>query len=202
MDEKIDLWEIENELLDNGVYPICGVDEAGRGPLAGPVCAAAVILPRDLELEGLNDSKKLTEKKRDKLFDLIKESAVSYGIAFASVEEIEELNILGATYLAMNRAIAQLETAPALALIDGNRNAGIEVPSKTVISGDARCASIAAASILAKVTRDRYMLEMAEKYPEYSFEKHKGYGTKAHYAAICEHGMSPIHRPSFLKKMH
>ena len=202
MDEKIDLWEIENELLDNGVYPICGVDEAGRGPLAGPVCAAAVILPRDLEIEGLNDSKKLTEKKRDKLFDLIKESAVSYGIAFASVEEIEELNILGATYLAMNRAIAQLETAPALALIDGNRNAGIEVPSQTVISGDARCASIAAASILAKVTRDRYMLEMAEKYPEYSFEKHKGYGTKAHYAAIREHGISPIHRPSFLKKMH
>ncbi|MBR5489805.1 MAG: ribonuclease HII [Oscillospiraceae bacterium] len=199
MDEKIDLWEIENELLDNGVYPICGVDEAGRGPLAGPVCAAAVILPRGLEIEGLNDSKKLTEKKRDKLFDLIKESAVSYGIAFASVEEIEELNILGATYLAMNRAIAQLETAPALALIDGNRNAGIEVPSQTVISGDARCASIAAASILAKVTRDRYMLEMAEKYPEYSFEKHKGYGTKAHYAAIREHGISPIHRPSFLK---
>ena len=202
MDEKIDLWEIENELLDNGVYPICGVDEAGRGPLAGPVCAAAVILPRGLEIEGLNDSKKLTEKKRDKLFDLIKESAVSYGIAFASVEEIEELNILGATYLAMNRAIAQLETAPALALIDGNRNAGIEVPSKTVISGDARCASIAAASILAKVTRDRYMLEMAEKYPEYSFDMHKGYGTKAHYAAIREHGISPIHRPSFLKKMH
>ena len=202
MDEKIDLWEMENELLDKGIYPICGVDEAGRGPLAGPVCAAAVILPRGLEIEGLNDSKKLAEKKRDKLFDLIKESAISYGIAFATVEEIEEHNILGATYLAMNRAIAQLDTAPALALIDGNRNAGIEVPSQTVISGDARCASIAAASILAKVTRDRYMLEMAEKYPQYSFEKHKGYGTKAHYAAIREHGISPIHRPSFLKKMH
>ena len=195
-------YEYENMLKEQGYKIVCGVDEAGRGPLAGPVCAAAVILPRDLEIEGLNDSKKLTEKKRDKLFDLIKESAVSYGIAFASVEEIEELNILGATYLAMNRAIAQLETAPALALIDGNRNAGIEVPSQTVISGDARCASIAAASILAKVTRDRYMLEMAEKYPEYSFEKHKGYGTKAHYAAIREHGISPIHRPSFLKKMH
>ena len=202
MDEKIDLWELENQLLDNGYTTICGVDEAGRGPLAGPVCAAAVILPRGLEIAGLNDSKKLTEKKRDKLFELIKESAVSYGIAFATVEEIEELNILGATYLAMNRAIAQLETPPDLALIDGNRNAGIETASRTVISGDARCASIAAASILAKVTRDRYMLEMAEKYPEYSFEKHKGYGTKAHYAAIREHGISPIHRPSFLKKMH
>ena len=202
MDEKIDLWELENQLLDNGYTTICGVDEAGRGPLAGPVCAAAVILPRGLEIAGLNDSKKLTEKKRDKLFELIKESAVSYGIAFATVEEIEELNILGATYLAMNRAIAQLDTPPDLALIDGNRNAGIETASRTVISGDARCASIAAASILAKVTRDRYMLEMAEKYPEYSFEKHKGYGTKAHYAAIREHGISPIHRPSFLKKMH
>ncbi len=202
MAEILDLWEIESELLDSGISPICGVDEAGRGPLAGPVCAAAVILPRGLEIEGLNDSKKLTEKKREALYDRIIESAVSYGIAFASVEEIEEMNILGATYLAMNRAIAKLEKVPALALIDGNRNAGIESPSRTVVHGDARCASIAAASILAKVTRDRYMLEMAEKYPEYAFEKHKGYGTKVHYAAIREHGMSPIHRPSFLKKMH
>jgi len=202
MEEKIDLWELENQLLDEGVAPICGVDEAGRGPLAGPVCAAAVILPRGIEIEGLNDSKKLTEKKREALFDKIKESAVSFGIAFATVEEIEELNILGATYLAMNRAIAKLDKKPALALIDGNRNAGIETESRTVIHGDARCASIAAASILAKVTRDRYMLEMAEEYPGYGFEKHKGYGTKAHYAAIREQGMSPIHRPSFLKKMH
>lgn len=202
MDEKIDLWELENELLDSGISLVCGVDEAGRGPLAGPVCAAAVILPRGLEIPGLNDSKKLTEKKREALYDVIIESAESYGIAFASVEEIEELNILGATYLAMNRAIAKLDKTPALALIDGNRNAGIEYESRTVVGGDARCASIAAASILAKVTRDRYMLEMAEKYPEYAFEKHKGYGTKAHYAAIREHGMSPIHRPSFLKKMH
>ncbi len=202
MADIVDLWELEGELLDSGISPICGVDEAGRGPLAGPVCAAAVILPRGLEIAGLNDSKKLTEKKREELYDKIIESALSYGIAFATVEEIEELNILGATYLAMNRAIAKLDSVPALALIDGNRNAGIECESRTVVHGDARCASIAAASILAKVTRDRYMLEMAEKYPEYAFEKHKGYGTKAHYAAIREHGMSPIHRPSFLKKMH
>ena len=195
-------YHLEKELALRGYNYICGVDEAGRGPLAGPVCAAAVILPRGLEIEGLNDSKKLTEKKREKLFDLIKESAVSYGIAFATVEEIEELNILGATYLAMNRVIAMLDIKPALALIDGNRNAGIENESQTVVGGDARCASIAAASILAKVTRDRYMLQMAEEYPEYSFEKHKGYGTKAHYEAIREHGISPIHRPSFLKKMH
>ncbi len=202
MEDKIDLWELENQLLDEGIAPICGVDEAGRGPLAGPVCAAAVILPRGLEIEGLNDSKKLSEKKREELFDRIKDSAVSYGIAFAGVEEIEELNILGATYLAMNRAIAKLDIKPALALIDGNRDAGIDCESRTVVHGDAKCASIAAASILAKVTRDRYMLEMAEKYPEYAFEKHKGYGTKVHYAAIREHGASPIHRPSFLKKMH
>lgn len=196
------LWDIENDILDSGIYPVCGVDEAGRGPLAGPVCAAAVILPRGLEIEGLNDSKKLSEKKRDALYDTIIESALSYGIAFATVEEIEELNILGATFLAMNRAIAQLSEAPALALIDGNRNTGIEVPSKAIIGGDGKCASIAAASILAKVTRDRYMYEMAEKYPQYGFAGHKGYGTKAHYAAIREYGMSPIHRPSFLKKMH
>ena len=200
--EKTDLWELERELSDGGLAPVCGVDEAGRGPLAGPVCAAAVILPPGIEIKGLNDSKKLTEKKREELYDKITGCALSYGIAFATVEEIEERNILGATYLAMNRAIAKLEAVPALALIDGNRSEGIESPCRTVVHGDAKCASIAAASILAKVTRDRYMLEMAEKYPEYGFEKHKGYGTKAHYAAIREHGMSPIHRPSFLKKMH
>ena len=198
----MDLWEIEKEILDSGIMPVCGVDEAGRGPLAGPVCAAAVILPRGLEIPGLNDSKKLTEKKRDALYDVIVKEAVSYGIAFAAVEEIEELNILGATFLAMNRAIAALDTVPALTLIDGNRNSGIELPSRCIIGGDGKCASIAAASILAKVTRDRYMYEMAEKYPQYGFDRHKGYGTKAHYAAIREFGPSEIHRMSFLKKMH
>lgn len=198
----MDLWELENELYDSGITCLCGVDEAGRGPLAGPVCAAACILPRGLQIEGLNDSKKLTEKRRAALYDVIAEKAVSYGIAFATVEEIEELNILGATYLAMNRAIAQLTVTPELALIDGNRNAGIGYPSRTVIHGDALCADIAAASILAKVTRDRLMLELAKEYPRYGFEKHKGYGTKAHYAAIREYGPSPVHRPSFLKKLH
>lgn len=197
-----DLWELENSIYDEGTELICGVDEAGRGPLAGPVCAAAVILPRGLVIEGLNDSKKLTEKKRDELFDIIKQSAVSYGIAFATVEEIEELNILSATMLAMNRAIAQLEPLPSLALIDGNRNKEIEIASRCVVKGDSRCADIAAASILAKVTRDRYMLEMADKYPEYHLEKHKGYGTKLHYEALREFGPSEIHRLSFLRKMH
>lgn len=198
----MDLWEIENEIYDSGISPVCGVDEAGRGPLAGPVCAAAVILPRGLEIPGLNDSKQLSEKKREALFSVITEQALAYGIAFAQVEEIERLNILGATYLAMNRAITALKIAPALALIDGNRNSGIEVPSRCIVKGDARCASIAAASILAKVTRDRYMYEMEETYPGYGFAQHKGYGTKAHYAAIRELGPSKIHRMSFLKKMH
>ena len=196
------LWEVEDELYAQGYHVICGVDEAGRGPLAGPVCAAACILPRDLEIEGLNDSKKLTEKKRDALYDVIIEKALDYGIAFATVEEIEELNILGATYLAMNRAIAQLKTVPDLALIDGNRNKEIQVPSQTVVKGDAKCADIAAASILAKVTRDRYMILQDELFPEYGFKQHKGYGTKAHYEAIRTYGITPIHRPSFLKKMH
>ena len=198
----MDLWEIENEIRAGGFTLICGVDEAGRGPLAGPVCAAAVILPQGLVIDGLDDSKKLTEKKREALFEVIKEKAIAYGIAFATVEEIEEKNILGATYLAMNRAIAQLNPGPALALIDGNRNAGIEFSSRCVIKGDSKVASIAAASILAKVTRDRYMYVMAEKYPQYGFDKHKGYGTAAHYAAIREYGPSEIHRMSFLKKMH
>ena len=197
-----DLWELENEIYDSGVSIICGVDEAGRGPLAGPVCAAAVILPRNIDIAGLNDSKKLSEKSREKLYDEIREKAVSFGIAFASVEEIEQLNILNAAMLAMNRAIAQLEPQPELALIDGNRNSAIEVASRCVIKGDAKCADIAAASILAKVTRDRYMLDMAEKYPEYHFERHKGYGTKLHYEALREYGPCEIHRPSFLRKMH
>ena len=197
-----DLWELENEIYDSGVSLLCGVDEAGRGPLAGPVCAAAVILPRGLVIDGLNDSKKLTEKKREQLFDVICEKAVSCGIAFASVEEIEEMNILNAAMLAMNRAIAKLTVTPELALIDGNRNKGVEYPSRCIVKGDACCADIAAASVLAKVTRDRYMLEMAKQYPEYHFEQHKGYGTKLHYEALRAYGPSPIHRPSFLRKMH
>lgn len=202
MSGGIDLWELENAVHGEGYGVVCGVDEAGRGPLAGPLCAAAVILPRGLVIEGLNDSKKLTEKRRESLYGEITSSAEAYGIAFASVEEIEKLNILGATYLAMNRAIAALGCEIDLALIDGNRNAGIEYPSRTVVKGDSLCASIAAASVLAKVTRDRYMTELDERYPGYGFAKHKGYGTKAHYAAIRELGASPVHRPSFLRKMH
>ena len=195
---ELDLWEIERELHAEGVGLICGVDEAGRGPLAGPVCAAAVILPPETELPGLNDSKKLSEKKREQLFPEIQQIALAWSVAFASVEEIEERNILGATMLAMNRAIAGLSLTPDLALIDGNRNKEIEVPSRCVVHGDARCASIAAASILAKVSRDHLMLELAREYPQYGFEKHKGYGTKAHYAALREYGPCPAHRPSFL----
>lgn len=199
---QISLWDYENELIAAGRGPICGVDEAGRGPLAGPVCAAAVMLPPGLEIPGLNDSKKLTEKKRDALFDLICASAITYGIAFATVEEIEALNILGATFLAMRRAVEQLEQTPGLVLVDGNRDPCLPFATECVVKGDGKCADIAAASILAKVTRDRYMLEQAKRYPEYGFEKHKGYGTAAHYAAIREFGASEIHRPSFLKKMH
>ena len=196
------LWTLENEIYDEGVTLLCGVDEAGRGPLAGPVYAAAVRLPRGIEIAGLNDSKKLTEKKREALFDEICEKALAYAVASASVAEIEEKNILGATYLAMNRAIEQLNPAPELALIDGNRSAGICLPSRCIVKGDARCADIAAASILAKVSRDRYMLRMAALFPEYGFEQHKGYGTKQHYEALRRFGPSPIHRPSFLRKMH
>ena len=198
----MDLWQIENEIYASGISPVCGVDEAGRGPLAGPVCAAAVILPRGLVIEGLNDSKKLTEKRREALFDVITEKAESFAVAFATVEEIEALNILGATFLAMNRAVAELEPRPALALIDGNRDSGIELKSRCIVKGDAKCASIAAASVLAKVTRDRYMREMAQKYPQYGFERHKGYGTAAHYAALREYGPCALHRPGFLEKMH
>lgn len=199
---QLSLWDYENELIAAGRGPICGVDEAGRGPLAGPVCAAAVMLPPGLEIPGLNDSKKLTEKKRDALYDLICSSAITYGVAFASVEEIEELNILGATFLAMRRAVEQLEKTPGLVLVDGNRDPGLPYETECVVKGDGKCADIAAASILAKVTRDRYMLEQAERFPQYGFEKHKGYGTAAHYAALREYGPSEIHRPSFLKKMH
>ena len=197
-----DLWKLENECYDSGVTLLCGVDEAGRGPLAGPVYAAAVILPRNCEIPGLNDSKKLSEKKREELFDRIRETALDYAVARAEVEEIEALNILNATFIAMNRALAQLDPAPELALIDGNRNTGIALPSRCIVKGDATCADIAAASILAKVSRDRFMLDMAEQYPQYGFEKHKGYGTKLHYERLRAFGPSPIHRPSFLRKMH
>lgn len=198
----IDFWTFENEIYDSGLNCICGVDEAGRGPLAGPVYAAAVILPRGLEIDGLNDSKKLTEKKRELLYDVICEKALAYCVARAEVEEIEELNILQATFLAMNRAIEGLKIRPELALIDGNRCNGININSRAVVKGDSKCADIAAASVLAKVSRDRYMLQMAEEYPQYRFEKHKGYGTKLHYEMIREFGPSPIHRMSFLRKMH
>lgn len=197
-----DLWLLENEIYASGVSCLCGVDEAGRGPLAGPVCAAAVMLPRGLDIPGLNDSKKLTEKKREELYGIICAGAVCYGVAFADVEEIERLNILNATFLAMNRAIAHLSVPPQLALIDGNRDSGIEAPSRCIVKGDALCADIAAASVLAKVTRDRYMTALAREYPQYGFEKHKGYGTKQHYAAIREFGPSPAHRMSFLKTLH
>ena len=199
---EINMWEFEQGLHNKGYQLICGVDEAGRGPLAGPVCAAAVILPLNVEISGLNDSKKLSDKKRRELFPIICEKAIAYSIAFADHREIDEVNILQATFLAMERAIAQLEPEADFALIDGNRAKDFGVPADTVVGGDGRSASIAAASILAKVTRDNYMLEMAEQYPQYGFDIHKGYGTKAHYAALKEHGPCPIHRMSFLKKLY
>ena len=181
---------------------VCGVDEAGRGPLAGPVYAAAVILPPGLHFEGLDDSKKLTEKKREALYDRITGRALAWAVASASPEEIDAVNILNATYLAMNRAIEALSPPAAFALIDGNRSAGIRLPNQTVVGGDGLYEAIAAASVLAKVSRDRFMLQMAEQYPAYAFEKHKGYGTKLHYERLREYGPSPIHRRSFLKKLH
>ena len=199
---QMDLWEIENGYFAQGVTVICGVDEAGRGPLAGPVCAAAVILPKGLEIPGLNDSKKLTDKRRRELMPIIKEQALAYGIAFASHQEIDEINILQATFLAMQRALDQLKIKPELALIDGNRQKDFGINVETVVKGDSRSANIAAASVLAKVTRDDYMEAMALEYPGYGFEIHKGYGTKAHYAALRELGPSPIHRMSFLKKFY
>lgn len=196
------MWEYENNCFAQGYSMVCGVDEAGRGPLAGPVCAAAVILPPNLEIPGLNDSKKLSDKKRRELYPVIKEKAVAYGIAFADQSEIDRINILQATYLAMERAMAQLTVKPDIALIDGNRAKDFGLPVQTVVHGDSLSASIAAASVLAKVTRDDLMLEMAQKYPGYGFEIHKGYGTKAHYAALEELGPCPIHRMTFLKKFY
>ena len=197
-----ELWKYEHLCNEEGYGLICGVDEAGRGPLAGPVCAAAVILPQDLEIEGLNDSKKLTEKRREALYDVIIENAVAYGIAFASEKEIDKINILQATFLAMRRAVEQLSVTPDMVLVDGNREPELPVPLKTIIKGDSLSANIAAASILTKVTRDRYMMEQDTIYPQYGFAVHKGYGTKAHYAALTEHGVCPIHRMSFLKKFY
>lgn len=194
-------YSYEKGAVSKGFKYVCGVDEAGRGPLAGPVFAAAVILPEDLEIEGLNDSKKISEKKREQLFEIIKEKAVAYSVAFATVEEIEQFNILEATYLAMNRAIEGLNTPADYALIDGNRvPRNIKIPCETVIKGDAKSCSISAASILAKVSRDRLLLEYDEQYPEYEFKKHKGYGTAAHYEAVKKYGLCPVHRPSFFKK--
>ena len=200
--EKLQTMQVyERDLRAAGKRCIAGVDEVGRGPLAGPVVAAAVILPEGIELPGVNDSKKITEKKREVLFDFVKEHALAYGIGQASEQEIDEINILQATFLAMRRAVEALDVPADLALVDGNRIQGLDIPAETVIGGDGKVLSIAAASILAKVTRDRYMREMAQTYPEYGFEKHKGYGTKAHYAAIEQYGICPLHRRTFLKKI-
>ena len=201
-EQPIDLWAYEREAFADGVKLVCGVDEAGRGPLAGPVCAAAVILPPELVIPGLNDSKKLTDKKRRELYDVITAEAVSYGIAFASEKEIDEINILQATFLAMARAMEKLTPQPELALIDGNRAKNFGLPVRTIVKGDSLSASIAAASILAKVTRDRLMEQYDEAYPQYGFAIHKGYGTKRHYEALREFGPSPIHRMTFLKKFY
>ena len=201
MAEK-NMWEIEETLAEKGVGVICGVDEAGRGPLAGPVYAAAVILPDHLEIPGLDDSKKLTDKRRRELMPIIKEQAIAYGIGVATEKEIDEINILQATFLAMERAIAQLAGKADFALIDGNREKDFGLPVMTVVKGDSRSANIAAASVLAKVSRDDYMDEMAKQYPEYGFEIHKGYGTKAHYEALRTYGHCPLHRVTFLKKFY
>ena len=199
MEQTPDLWELERSL---GGGRIAGVDEAGRGPLAGPVCAAAVILPFGCQIEGLNDSKKLTDARRRALYDVICEKALGYGIAFATVAEIEEYNILQATFLAMRRALSKLAPPPEVALIDGNRLGEFPVPAQAVVHGDALSANIAAASILAKVTRDRYMEQYDAAFPQYGFAVHKGYGTRRHYAAIDRYGPCALHRPSFLKKHH
>ena len=200
--ETVDLWAYERAAFADGYKLVCGVDEAGRGPLAGPVCAAAVILPPDCAIEGLNDSKKLTDKRRRALYDVIVEQAVAYGIAFASHQEIDEFNILQATFLAMRRAASQLAVQPELVLVDGNRDPQLGLPSQTIVKGDSLSASIAAASILAKVTRDRWMEELDAKYPQYGFAIHKGYGTKRHYAALTEFGPCEEHRQTFLTKFY
>ncbi len=194
-------YEYENLMKEQGYKVVCGIDEAGRGPLAGPVFAAAVILPDNLGDLGINDSKKLSEKKRDALFDTIKEKAIAWSVASASEQEIDEINILNATFLAMKRAVEGLSVKPDIALVDGNRKPKTGIEEMTLVKGDAKSISIAAASILAKVSRDRYLMELDEKYPEYQFSRHKGYPTKLHYEMIKEHGISPVHRLSFLKNL-
>lgn len=194
-------YEYEKEAISQGFKCVCGVDEAGRGPLCGPVCAAAVILPMDCEIEGINDSKKLSEKKREALYDIIKEKAVAYSVVMVDAATIDEINILQATFKAMREAVSTLSVKPDIALIDGNGKPGLSIEERTIVKGDAKSISIAAASILAKVTRDRYCIELDKKYPEYQFAKHKGYGTKLHYEMIAEHGICPEHRRTFLKKI-
>lgn len=198
----MDWLEFEKEALAKGYKSVCGVDEAGRGPLAGPVCAAAVILPEGVIIEGVNDSKKLSEKKRESLFDVIREQALSYSIAYATVDEIEEINILNATMLAMRRAIDGLDIKADYAMIDGNKIPPIDIDAECIVKGDAKSMSIACASILAKVSRDRLLYKYAEEYPMYGFDKHKGYGTKVHREAILKYGPCPYHRKSFLKKLY
>lgn len=200
--ETVDLWRYEKEASPDGKLLICGIDEAGRGPLAGPVCAAAVILPFGTEIEGLNDSKKLTDQKRRVLYDVICEKALAYGIAFASEKEIDEINILQATFLSMHRAFDALSVKPDVVFVDGNRSPKFDLPETLIVKGDSLSANIAAASILAKVTRDRLMEQYDEEYPQYGFAVHKGYGTKRHYEALREYGESPIHRRTFLKKFY
>ncbi|HBA94178.1 MAG TPA: ribonuclease HII [Ruminococcaceae bacterium] len=199
----VDWLKYENELYSQGCELVCGVDEAGRGPLAGPVFAAAVILPKGYIVEGANDSKKLSEKKREILFDKIKEEAIYYSIAKIDEKTIDKVNILNATFMAMNEAVNTLGVSPDYVMIDGNKvPKGMKYPAKAIVKGDANSISIACASILAKVSRDRYMLKMTEKYPQYQFEKHKGYGTKLHYQMLDEYGASDIHRQSFLKSWY
>lgn len=198
---EIDWFFYERRAEAMGYHAVCGIDEAGRGPLAGPVCAAAVILPQNCAIEGLNDSKKLTEKKREALYDVILEKALSYGIGWASETEIDEINILQATFLAMERAVQAMELPADWAMVDGSQMPPLSIPGETVVKGDGKSASIAAASVLAKVSRDRVLRELDRQYPNYGFAKHKGYGTKAHYEAIHQYGVLPIHRKSFLKTL-
>lgn len=199
---EINMWQFEDSCYEKGYKFVCGVDEAGRGPLAGPVCAAAVILPPNIDIPGLNDSKKLSDKRRRELYPIIQEQALAYAVAFADVAEIDEINILQATFRAMERAVSSLSLAPDYVLIDGNKLPQLPVEAQAVVHGDSLSASIAAASVLAKVTRDDIMLEMAKSYPEYGFEIHKGYGTKAHYDALTANGPCKIHRITFLKKFY
>ena len=198
---ELDLYAYDAQVRGEGYPILCGVDEAGRGPLVGPVVAAAVILPPDFRLEGVNDSKKLSEKKREALFDVIKENAIDYGIGMADHKEIDEINILNATFLAMKRAVEAMNTTPDLVLVDGNRDPKLGLETRCIVKGDGTSASIAAASILAKVTRDRMLIELDKEYPQYHFAKHKGYGTKDHYEQLMAHGICPYHRKTFLKKL-